>query len=388
MMLAQVTSNVADPLETLRLDTLKRFIKLKNWQLVATPNDKLLIYEGPVDDNNHPIKLALPTSQEFEDAPSMILKALRLLAEIESCSVKAMGEKIMSLGSDFLRPRIISTSSSSSISYAMATKVIKELSGLIYYSACLEEDAQPFFAKGRKIGTQFLERCRFGQTFYGSFGITIEMPISPPHEISAPTPFERRIMMRIAHGIIAIRKAVHQADVSILTNDYKQGFNANLYETMTDVLQSIQDCQLEFSFAWSPEYSLSEELQSLKPVRFTRDSFLPFLESAAKTLRQSSESQDTLVTGKIVQLRGNRIEKEELDDTDAFDDDRMIVIEWEAENGKLTLIRSFVSTEEYKLACDAHRDGKCISIRGKPEKLGKYLVLTSSSDFKILEKTY
>ena len=62
----------------------------------------------------------------------------------------------------------------------------------------------------------------------------------------------------------------------------------------------------------------------------------------------------------------------------------MIVIEWEPEKGKPCLIRVFLSQEDYRVACDAHRDGKLISIRGKPEKPGKYLILTSSADFKIV----
>jgi hypothetical protein len=120
----------------------------------------------------------------------------------------------------------------------------------------------------------------------------------------------------------------------------------------------------------------------LKPICFTGDSILPFLESAAKTLRRRSESQDTMIMGKIVQLhRENGTEKEELDDSDNH---RMAVIEWEAENAKQTFIRVYLSSEEYRVACDAHRDGKFISVRGRPEKLGKYLILTASSDFKVV----
>jgi hypothetical protein len=63
----------------------------------------------------------------------------------------------------------------------------------------------------------------------------------------------------------------------------------------------------------------------------------------------------------------------------------MTVIEWETEKGKPCLIRAVLSQEDYKLACNAHRDGKTVSIRGKPEKPGKYLILTSPTDFKVVD---
>ena len=62
----------------------------------------------------------------------------------------------------------------------------------------------------------------------------------------------------------------------------------------------------------------------------------------------------------------------------------MIIIERETERGRSSLIRATLSPEEYRSACDAHRDGKTVSIKGKPEKPGKYLILTSPSDFKIV----
>jgi hypothetical protein len=370
-----------------RLDALKRYLKLRDWAL-ADSNDVSLAYEGPVDDTNQTIRLILPKSIEFEDTSSMISKAIKLLSAIERCSIDSMCQTIMNSGSDFLRPRILTSSDGSNISLSLARKVINDFYGLVYDSACLEEDSQPFFAKRRNIGKKYAERCRFGQTFPGSYGLTIEMPISPSSpENMKQMPFERRIMVRIARGLLAIRKSSQEADVSILINEYKQGFNANLYETVQDLMESLQDNQIEFTFAWSPEYILPQELVNMTMIRLTPASVLPFLESAAKSLRRSSESQDAIILGKIVQLRGDgEIGEEELDESDSSSNGSgMTVIEWETEKGKPCLIRAVLSQEDYKLACNAHRDGKTVSIRGKPEKPGKYLILTSPTDFKVVD---
>lgn len=372
---------------TCQLDALKRYLKLKNWSLSGA-NDNSLVYEGLADDINRPIRLVLPMNTEFEDSPVMISKAIKLLAAIGRCSIDSMCQTIMNSGCDFLRPRILTASNTSSISLDVGKKVINDFYGLIYDSACLEEDAQPFFAKRRGIGKKYAERCRLGQTFPGSYGFSIEMPLSPSlSENIEQIPFERRIMIRIARGLLAIRKSNQEANVSILTNDYKRGFNANLYEIMQDLMQSLQDHQIEFTFAWSPEYVLPQELENMTAIRLVPASVLPFLESATKSLRRSDESRDTTIIGKIVQLHGDGKIGEELDDLESsFNDKGMIVIEWETEKGKPRLIRVKLSQEDYRLACDAHRDEKMISIKGKPEKPGKYLILTSSTDFRILNE--
>jgi hypothetical protein len=371
---------------TCQLDALKRYLKLKNWSL-SSSNGTSLVYEGPVDDGNRPMRLILPAHKEFEDTPAMISKAIKLLSTIGRCSIDNMCQMIMNSGCDFLRPRILTPSNAWNISLEVGKKVIDDFHGLIYDSACLEEDPQPFFAKRRNIGKKYAERCRLGQTFAGSYGFSIEMPLSPASpENTAQIPFERRVMIRIARGLMAIRKSSQEADVSVLTNDYKQGFNANLYEIMQGLMQSLQDHQIEFTFAWSPEYLLPQELVNMTAVRLVPASVLPFLESATKSLRRSSESQDTTIKGKIVRLHGDgKIGEEELDDLESSSNDSgIVVIEWETEKGKPRLIRAELSQEDYRLACDAHRDYKMISIRGKPEKPGKHLILTSSTDFRVL----
>jgi hypothetical protein len=376
----------AQPSSICQLDALKRYLKLRNW-ILEDLNESSLTYTGPVDDLDQSIRLVLPTSTEFQDAPSMIAKAIKLLSAIEQCSVDSMCQAVMNSSSDFLRPRILTPSNNSNISLDAAKTIISNLHGLVYYSACLEEDSQPFFARGRSIGKKYVDRCRFGQTFPGSYGVTIEMPMAPSSRESVEQmPFERRIMIRIARGLHTIQKASQEADVSVLTNAYNPGFNANLYETMQSLMQSLQECQIEFAFTWSPEYIVPPELVNMPAIRMTPASVIPFLESAAKFLRRSSESQDAIVIGKIIQLRGSEEVSEEGDDLDSSGGHGTIVIEWETEKGRRCLIRAVLSQEDYRLACNAHRDDLEISIKGKPEKPGKYLILTSPADFRVLKK--
>lgn len=352
-----------------QLEAIKRFLLLKNW-IVLSMNESAIVFEGPVDDIGNPATLILPASAEFVDAERWVVKALNLLAAIEDIPVAELKEKILLTRSDFVRPRILTPDNQSSISLALAHQVIGGFYNLICDAACLEEEVQPFFSKRRGIGKVYAERCQFGQTFPGSYGLTIEMPIEASvAQESDEMPIERRIMMRIAHGLHNVNLAAQKRDGSLLLNDYQQGFNANLYETLFGLMQALGNWPIEFSFSWSPEYTVPKTEFYHHPIRLVPDRTLPFLNQAAQDLRRYAQLQDTLITGKIVHLRG--------------DSNRDIDIKWEGNKGKSNLVRVTLSSEQYKLACDAHRDELLVSVRGQPEKRGKQIVLNHPVDFQI-----
>jgi len=264
-----------------QLEALKRYLEAKNWRLVTGAGASLLIYEGPLDDMHHPIRLALPASAEFVDTSSYISKALNLLSAIEDRPARDLEEAIMHPGSDFLRMCMTPSVPTSTVPLS----IIKYVADLMFDSASLEEDAHPSF-KGRKNrGEEMLEKCRFGQPCAESFDWSLEVPISPASlDDATQIPFERRVMLRIARGLLSIRRAVQGENVAHLTNDQRQGFNPKLHETMRGLLRSAENAQLEFSFVWGSEYALPQELNGMPALRFVPDLVLPFLESATQSL--------------------------------------------------------------------------------------------------------
>jgi len=82
--------------QSLKLDALKRFLKLRNWCLMYS-NDTTLMYEGPLDDLNCPITLVLPAHTQFSDFQRVIAKAINLLAAVECCSTLELEKTIKNL---------------------------------------------------------------------------------------------------------------------------------------------------------------------------------------------------------------------------------------------------------------------------------------------------
>ncbi len=360
-------------------------IRSLGWKKLEHPNSNLLVYENGHDDNGNPIKLVLPNGNDFADAPGKIASAINLIAWRRGCTVNEVLQLIRNRGTDIFRQRLIGNTKITGLPLELAATVIGHLRELVYYSACAEEDPQPFFEKGRKIGRDYTTLCRFGHTFSGSFGLSIEMPIPPNPQTSLieseqSAPLERRIMYRIMRGLIAASKGVRESDVAILTDNYATGFNANLCETMAALTEVLAGLKSEYSMLWSPEFQVADDLRDAQPVSVDPGEFRLFFESAAKSLRKVKESQETTITGPIVQLRADLDE----DGGENLFDGRKITIKWDIGTGRRISIRAALSDEDYKLACDAHKDNRMIAITGRPEKLGKSWDLTSPKNFRVL----
>jgi hypothetical protein len=351
--------------------------------LLEHPNANLLVYEKGVDDFGKPIKLVLPNGNNYADAPSMIRTAVELVADLAGRPVRDLVQQIRNRGSDILRQRLLAETRITSLPLEIAPRIVGYLRDLVYYAACSEEDPRPFFEKGLKVGKDYTAKCGFGHTFPGSFGLSIEMPIPPnPNDLLLPAgqvaPFERRLMQRVARGLFTAAKGVREGDVTVLTKDYPSGFNANLCEVMADLTETLSGTKSEYSMLWSPECEVPAELQNLEPVEIDPKVFRPFFEAAAKSLRQVKESQDTPIVGAIVQLRA-----EDADDEDQ-DEGRQITVRWDLGNGRTLKIRVTLDADAYKAACDAHRDHRRVTVMGRPEKQGKFWVLTSPRDFSVV----
>ena len=373
----------------LHLEDVTAYIRKSGWIKQDHPNANLLVFTGPQkDDSGNEIKLVLPNGNDFSDSEKKISTAVHLLSELEKLSIAEIIQKIKNRGVDILRQRIFNNTRLSNLPLELAPSIIQRLRDLVYHAACSEEDPQPYFDKGRKIGKVYTQKCRFGHTFHGSFGLSIEMPIPPnstpsfPNEAEA-VPLERRIMERIIRGLQISANAVHEGNVDIITNGFDKGFNANLCEVMTQLTESLEEFNIEYSMLWSSEFSVEQDIRAFSNITIEPSVYRPFFESAAKSLRAARESIETEIFGKITHLQALSIDDNEEDGlkTDA----RQIVIYWEMENGRKTNIRVSLNPEDYRSACDAHKDSKAVSIKGKPEKHGKFWILTSPSGFKIQE---
>jgi hypothetical protein len=358
-------------LQEIDVEDVLAFLRTTSWRQIEYSNTRLTVFEGPKDDNGRPIILSLPTSNEFIDARERIADAINLLAASERTTPYSIIQKIRSVNRDIIQLRmLISTDAAPSLESAYY--IIQGLRHLIMYSACMEKDPRRYFEQPLAIGTEQVRRCRFGHTFHGSFGYTIETPISAPSQLrdshgrpnQLRIPVERKVVERITRGFLNIQRAVRKEDPAEISRNYDSGLNANMCSALLGMSRGMHGMEMEYSVVWSPRYELSPDLIKIEPIRLEENAYR-YLEEATYLIKESigEPIQNALIEEVDVtsQIQGPVIKLSSIAKSD-----HTITVSWGGGAVQISLNQA-----DYQKACDAHRDGLPISVSGKLKVNGK-----------------
>jgi hypothetical protein len=78
----------------LSLSQMVSYLRHHGWQQVQGKNNQLMVFQGIKDNSGNPLLLILPRNEVAEDALRYLSHALRLLADIEDCSLEEMLDRI------------------------------------------------------------------------------------------------------------------------------------------------------------------------------------------------------------------------------------------------------------------------------------------------------
>ena len=363
------------------LADIQEFLRLQGWAVVDHPNERIEIFQK-IDEFPR-IRIALPRKASATDFADRVAEAIQTLAELLRQSPETVLARIHELGEDVLRARLITRSSDrGSIPLEMAVNVVNGLKKLVTYAAAGESTHLPFFSRPPRKAIVHTEHCRFGHTFAGSFGFTVESPLAletqqPLISGSAPPPFERRVMERMYRGIQDLRQATQQRELSPIVNDYVSGLNANMCDALLDIAENGTDLEVAFRLDWSPKVPVTVGVDvSGQDVALVGPDSVEYLQSASKQLRRLEESRPVTIEGRVVSLKS---------DSEPWEDEpenpHTIVVAWIDTDGKSIRTRVTLASEQYMLAGASHLRGRSVSVSGTLERRGKYTRLLNATNF-------
>jgi hypothetical protein len=74
----------------LSLSQMVSYLGHHGWQQAQGENNQLMVFQGIKDNSGNPLLLILPRNESAEDTLRYLSHALRLLADIEDCSLEKM----------------------------------------------------------------------------------------------------------------------------------------------------------------------------------------------------------------------------------------------------------------------------------------------------------
>jgi len=368
-------------------EDLSKFLRRRGWRTQKHRNPDLLVLSGQSSAFESLATIVIPSDGAMLDYPAKLRDAIAMMADLFDERIDSIVDRILHWNRDVLRLRLTSPLSTEQLlPLEVAADVIGKYRDFVAFAAATEAEPRRFFSKLTGVGRDFVEKCLFGHTFVGSFGLTVECPLNLTSEQQLPglsneRPFRRAVTERIASGYASIEEARRKNDPSIIVNNHTTGFSGNMCEILTDVFEILENRDFAQSVIWSPELPPPERLMAAStPVVLNEDSY-ELLKQASRELQTVEKpEEDKTIVGRITGLRSDRPPL----DTESASAPRTIVVLWEMERRQPMRLHIALSPEQYREACDAHKNGRKIRIVGKPLKEGKFWYLRELRDFQIL----
>ncbi len=351
--------------EALRPRDVRLYLLSRGWVALegeSTPSASIF-REPTVGD----AEVMLPLRPESADYALRMADVIEALAIVEKKPILQILNDISGPPSDILRLRVQSAEASlGNFPLDDALQLLRGGRDMLLSAACSVIRPQAFHPeKSLKHASDFIKGCRLGQTERGSFVATIIAPVPPAFQPlplplddeefqEATEPFARRVTTRLMNSLDIVDQAVKTTRLDPIYNGVAEGVSANLCEALAAMKPPGDQSRLDIQMSWSRSRPrLPEGIPQV--VSFSEGDF-PILVEAGRRLRERATPRSERFVGKVFSLQAEV--------ASLFDDlAGKIVIRTEI-GGHSARVKVALNRDDYKLACDAHRDERRVAITG------------------------
>jgi hypothetical protein len=320
-------------------------------------------YEKYFNEYNELVKIPVPKASNIINYYESVFNVFSMLKSLLNLNHKDLISSIVQVSNDTIKLRLLNLHDySRSIPLDIAYNEISALKKLLIYGASSEERPRPFFDKPTTIGKNHGNYCQFGHTFEGSFGFTINSPISEDYtqltfeeEPTISPPFERRVIERVVNGLINTEIAVKERSTDPLVDNFEFGLNSRMCDAIVEMSNEHLN-QLQFDISWSPQISTKEEYKNINGI-FIKPEAIEIIKDASVKMKTIEPFQDSII-GKIITLHSSK------SPFSGEDFPRTAFIKHFFENRPIE-VKLELSQEQYRKAYDAHGKGIPIKVEGK-----------------------
>ena len=354
-----------DQVESLRPRDVQRYLNGEGW--VINEGESSPVASVYRNSNFGGVEILLPLRRDFADYALRMADVVQSLATLHRKSIWEVLNGLSGPPSDVLRLRV--STSETTLGNMPLDEGIRLLRGgrdMLLSAACnvvRPQAIQP--EKSFKDARNFINECRLGQTERGSFVATIFAPVPPTlqqhssmgeDEVfrEATEPFARRVTTRLMSGLELVDHAVKEARLDPILDGVENGVSANLCDAVVAMRPSGDQSRVDIRMAWSRS---RPRLASGVPdvVTFGRADF-EIIEEAGRRLRERDRPERERYEGNIVELRSLI--------ASLYDDLGGKIVLRTFIGGQIARIKVVLNQDDYRKACDAHRDDRRVSVTG------------------------
>jgi hypothetical protein len=328
-------------------------------------------------------ELIVPQDTRLGDYTNRIADIVLKLSEITNHKPNQIINELLIPPSDILKFSLKGQSTENgTVSLTEGISLLSSSKKAILSAACQVIDPQKYHKRlQRGDAESFLSSCRMGQTEYGSFVVTVSCPLNAGTQIILPgvteQPFARKVTTSLIKSIHEVVSAIDADDLARITSPEANSIitSANLCDALLEMQPSDNAGELIIASIWSKQVAFTDTFPSSVAIR--KDYFSQ-IEQVAKSLRPTLESRSEDFIARVDSLHGS------LDAEGRMYGDVGLVFLHDDE--ELIKARVNLSHESYALACDAHKVGKYIFIKGNLVRWNRVSRINDYSGFHILSE--
>lgn len=376
-----MTTEPAD-IERVPLGSLKRYLKSTGWRLRVLPSGLEMFILGPDEDE---IEIVLPPTSRVRDIEMRIAHAVRSLSALERRDAGEVISAIRSLSYDLVLSKLPDGAiRHDTITFRTAREVVRRMGTILRASAQAELHSQPYYLHADSAALRYADECRFGHTFRGSFGFTIESPVGPNTDgligdLPVAPPLGRRVVQRLVRGLQHLTLAVADEDPDLIVLNFAEGLNANACEELAHLVTAPQVGEIDFEIVLSPEWGRPDRILSSSKFSIKQGIATDLLLTAAKSLREVNYVKRKTIQGKVRDLHSME-NPSDLYTTGTQD----VRVEWVSEEHGTIKVHVSLGPEDYRKAYEAHGTFRDVKMVGELERPGGRWTLVNPRDVEIV----
>lgn len=363
-------------LSALRPYDVQQHLINEGWQLLHVRDD--VARYAPPDDSRGRTIVELLLDTTYADYLRRMAELVDAIAAWERRSALQVLDDLLSPPSDVWRFRFIAPAIDGGfmpIDDAIRIRLASRQLLLSAAHAAIESRAH-YPRMTLSAATDLLSRCREGQTERGSYISRLLVPVPPEVGQKNPPqppedPYARRVSRTLMNALSGVAEAVQTGATEQLLGLVDRGVSANLLAALAEIAPKIPGTTVELSVAWS---------RSRRPPPTTRklvsfhDGFFPLFAEAARELRNSSQSPNTIIEGYVIRLESANL----------VGPGRMVVATKLEGRQALTPVTIGVTSADYARAIEAHKAGARVKVVGTLRKLGRGWSLDQPTPFELV----
>jgi len=372
----------------LKFTELQAYLRNTGWARIEAPKQSIALFQKQIGNNF--FETLLPLSKDYSDYNYRIVDVLENIAQAENREVHQVLTDLSIPPGDTVRFRVINKDTvGGTISFLEGFNLLEGAKKALFTTACDIVQPEKYHKRlGLKGAQQFIEECRLGQTEKGSFIASVICPFvnqTPEDKAQQLSIFNqaeefrhsltRKVTTRLMSSLAEIKSAIDRGEENrIVDLEGENIISGNFLESIVELNSTKETTEIEIITSWS--VFAEEQPQIARAIKFSND-YIPVLENIISKVKPIDKGFEDDFVGKISLTKADP-------DIHSRTEGEIILNYIIGDEEKVSKARVILSNEDYDKACEAHKQGKSVKIRGKLVTVGRSKTIENPS-FEIVQ---